>query len=172
MKQFGKLKIHNDILVRETKEYSQIVLPNSLRNIVYNELHNKMGHLGTDKVFDLARRLFYWPRMHRDIELYITKQCQCIKRKKPNRVERAPLVPIESQYLFEIVSMDFLKLDKAQGGYEYFLVVTDHFTRYVQAYATKNKSAKSAANKLYNNHILTYGFPRQIYHDQGKEFHN
>ena len=68
--------------------------------------------------------------------------------------------------------MDFLKLDKAQGGYEYVLVVTDHFTRYVQAYATKNKSAKSAANKLYNNHILTYGFPRQIYHDQGKEFHN
>ena len=84
LKQFGKLKIHNDILVRETKEYSQIVLPNSLRNIVYNEFHNKTGHLGTDKVFDLARRLFYWPRMHRGIELYITKQCQCIKRKKPN----------------------------------------------------------------------------------------
>ena len=48
MKQFGKLKIHNNILVRETKEYSQIVLPSSLRNIVYNELHNKMGQLGTD----------------------------------------------------------------------------------------------------------------------------
>ena len=45
LKQFGNLKIHNDILVRETKEYSQIVLPNSLRNIVYNQLHNKMGHL-------------------------------------------------------------------------------------------------------------------------------
>ena len=96
--------------------------------------------------------------MYWDIELYITKQCQCIKRKKPNRVERAPLVPIESQYLFEIVSMDFLKLDKAQESYEYVLVVTDHFRRYVQAYATKNKSAKPAADKLYNNYILTYGF--------------
>ena len=74
LKQFGNLKIHNDILVRETKEYNQIVLPNSLRNTVYNQLHNKMGHLGADKVFDLARRLFYWPRMYRDIELYITKQ--------------------------------------------------------------------------------------------------
>ena len=72
-----------------------------------------MGHLGTDKVFDLARRRFYWPRMYREIELYITKQYQCIKRKKTNRVERAPLVPTESQYPFEIVSMDFLKLDKA-----------------------------------------------------------
>ena len=64
--------------------------------------------------------------------------------------------------------MDFLKLDKSKGGYEYVLVVTDHFTRYVQAYPTKNKSAKSAADKLYNNYILTYGFPRQIHHDRVK----
>ena len=117
MKQFGKLKVHNNMLVRETKEYSQIVLPSSLRNIVYNELHNKMGHLGTVKVFDLARRRFYWSKMYRDIELYITKQCQCIMQKKPNRAERAPIVPIELQYPFEIAFMDFLQLDKAKGGY-------------------------------------------------------
>ena len=84
MKQFGKRKIYNNILVPETKEYSKIVLPSSIRNTVYNELHNKMGHLGTDKVFDLARRHFYWPKMYRDTELDITKQCQSIKRKKPN----------------------------------------------------------------------------------------
>ena len=68
--------------------------------------------------------------------------------------------------------MDFLKLDKAQRGYEHVLVDTNHFTRYVQANAKKNKSEKSAADKLYNNYILTYGFPRQIHHDQGKGFHN
>ena len=78
MKQFEKLKTHNNdnnnnnILVRKTKEYSQIVLPCSLRNIVYNERHSKMGHLGTDKVFELARKGFYWPKMYLDIELYIT----------------------------------------------------------------------------------------------------
>ena len=172
MQQLSKLKIQNQILVREINEYSQIILPSTLHHIVYSELHNKMGHLGTDKVFDLARRHFYWPKMYRGIETFVTKQCQCIKRKKPNRSERAPLVPIESQYPFEIVSMDFLKLDKSKGDYEYVLVVTDHFTRYVQAYPTKNESAKSAADKLRNNYILTYGFPCQIHHDRGKEFDN
>ena len=83
------------MLVCETKEHCEIVVPNSLRHIVYNEFHNKMRHLGTNKVSDLAR-CFYWPRMYRDIELHITKQCQCIKRKKANGVERAPLIPIES----------------------------------------------------------------------------
>ena len=67
------------------------------------------------------------------IESYLTKQCQCIKRKKPNGVQRA-------------------KFDKVQRGYEYVLVVTDHLTRYVQAYAMKNKSAKSAADKLCNSY--------------------
>ena len=56
-----------------------------------------------------------------------------------------------------MVFIDFLKLDKVKGGYEYVLVVTDHFTtRYVQAYATKKKSAKSAADKFYNNYIQLY----------------
>ena len=37
---------------------------------------------------------------------------------------------------------------------------------------TQRKSAKSAADKLYNNYILTYTYRRQIHHDQGKESHN
>ena len=39
-----KRKIHNIILILETKEYSHIVLPASLRNIVLNKLHSKMAH--------------------------------------------------------------------------------------------------------------------------------
>ena len=68
------------------------------------------------------------------------------------------------------MSLDFLKVDKAKGGFEYVHVLTDLFTRYVQASATKTKSAKAAAEKLYNNYILTYGFPSQIHHDCGREF--
>ena len=72
----------------------------------------------------------------------------------------------------DIIAIDFLKVDRAAGGYEYILVIIDQFTRYAQAYATKNKPAKTAAEKLFNDFVLKFGTPNRILHDQGKEFEN
>ena len=73
---------------------------------------------------------------------------------------------------FELIATDFLHLEKSSGGYEYILVVMDHFTRYAQAYATKNKSARTVTQKLYNDFVLRFGFPLKIHHEQGGEFAN
>ncbi|PIK40747.1 hypothetical protein BSL78_22409 [Apostichopus japonicus] len=40
------------------------------------------------------------------------------------------------------------------------------------AYATKRKTALAAADHLFNDFFLKFGFPKRLHHDQGKEFEN
>ena len=171
-KQRGKLSVEDGVLYRRTATHKQIVLPKILRAVVFRELHNNMGHLGSERVWELAKKRFYWPYMRRDIDLYVRKQCRCLISKTPNVADRAPLVPISSSRPFELISMDLVGLDPCKGGFTQVLVVCDHFTRFTQFYPMKNKSAKSAAEHVFNKFILQYGLPERIHHDQGTEFEN
>lgn len=110
--------------------------------------------------------------MSSNIEHFVRHQCKCLKEKPPNRRVEAPLQPITTTYPFEMVSVDFLHFEACKGGYQYILVVVDQFTRFSAAYATTNKSGRAAADKIFNDFVLTFGFPDKIHHDQGREFEN
>ena len=107
-----------------------------------------------------------------DIEHYIGSVCQCLKRKRSVIQPRALAKSIATCSPFELISIDFIHLERSKGGYEYMLVIVDHFTCFAQAYPTTNKPAKTAAGKIFNDFILKFGFPQRIHHDQGREFEN
>lgn len=160
------------VLRRQTSTRTQLVVPPKFRPLILNQLHEEMGHLGVERTLHLVRERFFWPHMQRDVEHHINKVCSCVKRKRPQRAVRAPLTNIVTTYPFELVSIDFLHLEKCKGGYDYILVVMDHFTRFAQAYACRNNSARTAADKIFGDFVLKFGFPTKLHHDQGREFEN
>ena len=90
--------------------------------------------------------------------------------RKSNPGPSAELVNIVSSQPMELVCIDFLTLEKSKGGFEKILVLTDHFTRYAQAFPTRNELAKTTAKILFDNFIVHYGFPAGLHSDQGRNF--
>ena len=173
LREKAKLYVDEDgILRRKYRDAGQVVLPSKLRERVYQLLHCDMGHMGAERVTQLAKQRVYWPRMATDIEEFTRRRCRCLAQRSTRQQPAAPLVSKHSSVPMELVAIDFLHLERASSGHEYILLIVDHFSRFTQAYPTKNKSATTAAKHLFDDYIPRFGLPKRIMHDRGGEFEN
>ena len=61
----------------------------------------------------------------------------------------------------ELVHLNYLCLEPGKGLEESVLVVTDHFTRYAQAYVTRTQTTQTTAKTLWDKFIVHYGLPEE-----------
>ena len=165
-----QLKLKQGILYRKLEVSSgrarfQLILPTEHGHKAMAGSHDQIGHLGQDRVLELLRDRFYWPGMHLDVASYINSCPRCIRRKSQPDV--APLHNVEATQPLEFVHLDYLQIEPSKGNIENVLIVTDHFTRYVQAYPSKTLTTLATSKLLWNNFIVYYGFPSKIISDQG-----
>ena len=119
-------------------------------------------------VLELFRDQFYWPGMYTDLASYLNSCPGCLRRK--SQADQASLLDIEVNQLLELVHLDYLKIEPSKGNIKNVLIVTDHFTRYAQAFPSKSQTALTTAKLLWNNFILHYGFPAKIITHRGQNF--
>ena len=150
----GQLKLIKGVLYRKTilaniverRPRFQLILPQHLPTRALKGCHDQVGHQSVVRTLSLLRERFYWPGMHREATLYIyVGKCQnCLKRKATPDV--VPLEPIVANQPMELVHMDFLSIEPSKENIENVLVITDHCTRYAQAYPSKTQTHKQLLN--------------------------
>ena len=175
LKEWRRLVVRRGILYRRVRDcqkgvVEQLILPEKLRAAVKTALHDEAGHLGSERTLQTIRERFYWPRMFQEIKAWCEQCERCCLRKTPTTNVRAPLVSIHTSAPMELVCIDYLSLEKSKGGIENVLIVTDHFSRYAQAYPTKYQKAGTVARVLWRNFFCRFGFPAKLHADQGRNF--
>ena len=176
LKNIKQIQVKDDLLYRKVVSFNQgaiktclwqLVLPQQLIEKALTGCHDQVGHLGRDRTLSLLRERFYWPSLYKDAIEHLDSCRKCKLRK--SRVPRAELVPIQASRPMELVHLDYLCLEPCKGQVENVLVITDHFTRYAQAFPTKSQTAKVTAKVLWH-FICHYGFPEKFISDQGRNF--
>lgn len=74
--------------------------------------------------------------------------------------------------MWELIGIDLTgPLPKTSSGFQYILTATDYFSKWVEAFPLKSKSASEVAQHLCAI-IYRHGCPKRILSDQGREFVN
>ena len=128
--EWERYRLKSGILYRtyqvEDEEFHQLVLPESLRDIIFKSYHDDLGHQGRDRTLTLIKQRFYCPGMTQFVQSKVQQCVKCIRRKtRPTKA--AELVNITSGTPMELVCIDYLSLERSKGGYENILVITDNF---------------------------------------------
>ena len=150
----------------------KLIVPASMVNDILTSLHSSSvgGHLGVAKTYGKTADRFYWYGMKTDVAEFIARCEKCVARKNPVPLARAPLQPHRAGYPFEKVAMDILEVPLSERGNRYILVVSDYFSKWVEAFALKSHTAPVVAEILVDQIISRCGAPNQLHSDQGPEF--
>ena len=90
------------------------------------------------------------------METHVKSCPRCLRFKK--LPERASLKPIEATRPLELVHIDYLTIETPENSRNKkdvnVLIVTDHFSRYAQAYVTPNQKAATIVKTLWDRFFV------------------
>ena len=149
------------------------VVPTNDRQAAIDGCHRSAGHQDRDRMLSLMKERFWWPGMSQALLKAVANCGRCIQYEAKGQL--LPMQPIICTEPMELVHIDYVGMEvtvatNKKPVVKHVLVVVDHFMRYVQAFVTKNHTARTTARVLHNNYYSVFGFLQHLMSDQGTEF--
>jgi len=155
---------------REGADFPVWVVPELVRTELVALAHEQ-GHLGTDKTMVRLQGAGWWPEMREDVERYVSNCLTCAANNPDVKTTKALLGHQRISGPWSKLQMEFIgPLPQTAQGNRYCLVVSDHFTKWVEAFPARNNTASASAKILVEHVFSRWGVPKEIDSDHGQRF--
>ncbi|GKB49509.1 reverse transcriptase domain-containing protein [Tanacetum coccineum] len=130
-------------------------------------------HLGSDKMYQDLKKLYWWPNMKAIIAEYVGKCLTCSRVKaecqKPSGLLEQPEIPM---WKWERITMDFItKLPKTSNGHDTIWVIVDRLTKSAYFIPTRETDSMETLTRIYIKEIVSrYEVPISIISDRDSHF--
>lgn len=151
-----------------------LVAPQIIRKRIFEEFNCQKysGHLlGRDRVCKFVQERFYWIGIDSDVGRWC-KECDNCARGKPGPgFTKSPLQQSLVGWPLDKIGIDIVgRCPITDNGNEYIIVLSDYFSKWVEAYAVPNHTTLTVADKIVTVFFCRFGTTKQIHSDQGREF--
>ena len=121
--------------------------------------------------FKIKRMGYYWPTMITDCVKY-AQRCKSYQLHAPLIHQPSELFSsISAPYPFMRWSMDIIgPLHRSTQGVQYLLVLTDYFSKWIEAETYVNIKDSAVKTFIWKNIICRHGVPYEIVTDNGPQF--
>ena len=143
----------------------------SLRAGILTEVHEgaTSGHLGEEKTRGRLKEYIYWPDHWNDVKNWCRTCPTCASRKTPVPKPKAALQSVKVGSPMQLMAVDILgPLPESGEGNSYVLVVSNYFTKWMEAFPMPNQEASTVATKLVDEVFCRFSMPEQLHSDQGR----
>lgn len=174
----SQFELEDDVLyyVRKLSDGSlkyTLVVPKGLKKAALYASHDghTAAHMGQHKTISRLEADFYWPGYRKDCKEYVQSCDLCQQYKGSSGLQKPWQGLPEVSKPLERISIDLTDMYTSHLGYRYVLSIIDHYSRFVNFYPLRSKTAKEVSQN-FTDFILSYGTPRQVLADNGAEFQN
>nr|GEY60908.1 reverse transcriptase domain-containing protein [Tanacetum cinerariifolium] len=152
-----------------------LVLFVKLRDLIMHESHKSKYsiHLGSDKMYQDMKKLYWWPNIKADIATYVSKCLTCTKVKVEHQRLSGLLQQLEiPEWKWEHITMDFVTgLPRTPSGYDSIWVIVDRLTKSGHFLPMKKTDSMEKLTRLYLKEIVcSHGVPLSIISDRDSRF--